>query len=551
MVGTRTSISAGVALSVVVHVWGGYALWKFGNDVTPRAIEGSREIVLDTRSMVQPLAPALAPPPPPPEPKPKPKPEPKPELKPEPPPAEPEEPVARLGIAESDQKSKAWIGYKDPTEHQGRLSEVDQSAMSPAPGIPAPLGGQPSPASPEVPSSAPVPAQAAATVPAAAPPQESKPAPQQPTPASPKPTPATESISADSTAVKSVEPPVEGRQGIDAAAVVQRAEPPRSDASRNDEKDVQGTLNAKNPEGAARPSPSRKPLVDLAGGELPAAREGEPDAKTEEKLPPRKDQTPAAAPKVPDGAMMDPKAEVRLEGLKDSTVIDPDPTRAGSADGTEGNESLTKATPAAKDVASTDPAAEPVDPDKPAEAEAADPDAENSDAPKPDSAEPTDASNAPATAPASAPTSAPSPAISPSAASKQQDAGVPISGERVGETDDREADASSVKRAIEIPLRNGRVAAGEGLELRTVRPRFSTTTLLTSNPKNPVLWIRFGRDGRVADADFVKGFSSGYENIDSPLKDAVLRWRASGKKLEELPPGDGQGVTLIMRIILR
>jgi hypothetical protein len=415
------------------------------------------------------------------------------------------------------------------------LSEVDQSAMSPAPGIPAPLGGQPSPASPEVPSSAPVPAQPVPAQPAATPPQESKPAPQQPTPASPKPTPATESASVNSPAATSVEPPVEGRPGIDAAAVVHRAEPPRSDASRNDEKDVQGTLNAKDAEGAERPSPSRKPLVDLAGGELPAPREGEPDAKTEEKLPPRKDQTPAPAPKVPDGAMMDPKAEVRLEGLKDSTVVDPDPTRAGSADGTEGNETLIKVTPAAKELASTDPAADPVDPDKPAEAAEAEADAEDPDAPKPDAAQPP----------------APSPAIAPSAASKPQDAGVPISGERVGETDDREADASSVKRAIEIPLRNGRVAAGEGLELRTVRPRFSTTTLLTSNPKNPVLWIRFGRDGRVADADFVKGFSSGYENIDSPLKDAVLRWRASGKKLEELPPGDGQGVTLIMRIILR
>lgn len=65
------------------------------------------------------------------------------------PPAPQPEPIEqlRLGIAESDQASENWMGFAEPTPHAAAKSDVEQPALDPAAGTPAPIG-TPSPAAP-------------------------------------------------------------------------------------------------------------------------------------------------------------------------------------------------------------------------------------------------------------------------------------------------------------------------------------------------------------------------------------------------------------------
>jgi len=113
---------------------------------------------------------------------------------------------------------------------------------------------------------------------------------------------------------------------------------------------------------------------------------------------------------------------------------------------------------------------------------------------------------------------------------------------------DRESDASSVRMLTVDKL--GKPLAAKGLNITTVRPRWSTTALMISSPKSPMVRIEFKRNGRVSEAKFIEGQSTGYPDIDEPLLDAIHRWTAKGKVLEDLPPGD-RGVILIIRIQLR
>jgi hypothetical protein len=105
-----------------------------------------------------------------------------------------------------------------------------------------------------------------------------------------------------------------------------------------------------------------------------------------------------------------------------------------------------------------------------------------------------------------------------------------------GIKDRREADASSKVQAL--TYRPGRPVAGEGLEIATVRPRFSVTIQVIARPRNPVVRIQFGRDGKVRRAEFVKKkgktLNTGSVHIDGPLMDAIYRWTAKGVALEPL-----------------
>ncbi len=117
---------------------------------------------------------------------------------------------------------------------------------------------------------------------------------------------------------------------------------------------------------------------------------------------------------------------------------------------------------------------------------------------------------------------------------------------------DRESVATALKEAVDLddwskPL------ARKGLEIKTVRPRWRTTTLLTRLPRNPVVMISFGKDGRVVKAEFIRHegrtLHTGSREVDEPLLDAVYKWRATGKELEQLK--DGDTVSFAIRIVLR
>jgi hypothetical protein len=127
---------------------------------------------------------------------------------------------------------------------------------------------------------------------------------------------------------------------------------------------------------------------------------------------------------------------------------------------------------------------------------------------------------------------------------------VPFTGAGRGEKSDSQSDAFAIAEAITVTP--GRVAAHKGLRITTVRPEWSITTRLTITPRNPVVRIVFGKSGRVIKADFVKGQSSGFEEVDGPLLDALYRWTAAGEALTRIPAHDPlAGVTMSFRVIIR
>jgi len=126
---------------------------------------------------------------------------------------------------------------------------------------------------------------------------------------------------------------------------------------------------------------------------------------------------------------------------------------------------------------------------------------------------------------------------------------VPASGgDAPAEASDRESDPSS--REPDFSVRPGKVMAGEGIQVKTVRPRWSTTTRLTVTPRNPVLEIMFARDGKVKKARFMNGKTTGHKDVDGPLLDSVYRWTATGKKLEEATTNADGTVSFVIRMIL-
>ncbi len=97
---------------------------------------------------------------------------------------------------------------------------------------------------------------------------------------------------------------------------------------------------------------------------------------------------------------------------------------------------------------------------------------------------------------------------------------------------DSESAPVSLNGGQAIDVRPGRVVAGEGIEISTAHPRFSAVALSSSIPKNPLVRIVFDKYGTVIEAEVLR--SSGYPNIDGPILASLYKWKASGKKLEQL-----------------
>lgn len=113
----------------------------------------------------------------------------------------------------------------------------------------------------------------------------------------------------------------------------------------------------------------------------------------------------------------------------------------------------------------------------------------------------------------------------------------------VGVLSEREVIATRIKKAIEIdPRKPNAPIAGKGLEITTVRPRYSTETRLSAVPRNPIVVIRFGADGKVRKAEFLwdgkRRLTSGDSRVDQPLLNAIYRWKAKGTQVDALNPND-------------
>lgn len=114
---------------------------------------------------------------------------------------------------------------------------------------------------------------------------------------------------------------------------------------------------------------------------------------------------------------------------------------------------------------------------------------------------------------------------------------------------DRESDAFSKSDPVDV--KPGQPLAGKGLAIKTVAPRFTTTTRQMIRPKNPVIRVTFGRDGKVIRAEYLPGKDAGHPDVSGPLRDAVLMWTAQGDELLTIPQGDPlAGVFIEFKVIL-
>ncbi len=130
-----------------------------------------------------------------------------------------------------------------------------------------------------------------------------------------------------------------------------------------------------------------------------------------------------------------------------------------------------------------------------------------------------------------------SPAESANRAVEEKPIGTP------GVLSEREVVATRIKRAIDVdPYKPNAPIAGKGLEIITVRPRYSSTVRMSAVPKNPIVLIYFNGAGKVAKAEFLRDrgvvYSSGFSGVDEPLLNAIYQWKAKGKQIDEIEGDD-------------
>jgi len=141
-------------------------------------------------------------------------------------------------------------------------------------------------------------------------------------------------------------------------------------------------------------------------------------------------------------------------------------------------------------------------------------------------------------------------ASSPASPAPLPAAGTPASGDTPGIKSDSESTAASTFEVTSLQF--GKVLARQGLKIRTVRPRFAITTLLTTSPRDATVEITFGRDGSVIRAQFSPGETTGSRDIDDVLVRSAYRWEATGQDLARIPAGKPDaGVTVKIRFILK
>lgn len=118
-----------------------------------------------------------------------------------------------------------------------------------------------------------------------------------------------------------------------------------------------------------------------------------------------------------------------------------------------------------------------------------------------------------------------------------------------GAPSDRESAPVSIAN-VPIQMRElGNPLAAAGLDIKTIRPRFTHYTQLTVRPNNPLIRVEFDRGGRVVKAELLE--SSGHRDVDNPILDAVYRWTAAGKPLETLgAAGSPATIPIEFRIVL-
>lgn len=429
----------------------------------------------------------LTPPEPKPEPTPPPPPPPEPKVI-EPP--RPEEPTpVRLGVEGSTTVTPNWLQSLLEGEHGAPSSTVEQPALTtrmPEP-PPAPPPSAPAGATAAAPPTPP----AAASVPT--PPAPSTPSPQSDQSAPPE-EPSTPAPDAMPSPIEQAPPP------LPAAT----APPPKPS--------VPTPAPGRGREGEADPSAAARELLPVDAKPTPPTNAPvEPPKSPEELLREElsKPVEPRAAGPLRDGPAESPTRE-------DPTT--PPRDEVGPPDALFQRPPPAPSSPRLRDRLDPPDAARPTPPTDPRE-------------PSPPTATPAPSTVLPA-----------GPMVEPRPSGRAIDAI-----DRQAAPADRESDAASPRRTA--VYRNGRVNAGEGLEIKTVRPQFSRLALAFASPRAAVVEMFFDRDGIVRRVTILR--STGFpQEIDEPIKNAVFNWRASGRLVRELPNVPDAGVTVRIEFLM-
>lgn len=492
---SNSSLLIGVAVSALTHVGALYALRHIEVGVGGSHVStASFAPLAPLAAQQQPPVPqdSVRPPPPPPVPA-------------EQPPPKDLDREIRFGDDRSTIESMTWLGTDEPTTPSGKRGELDQAALSPEP------GEEGTPGSPFVaiaPSpSPPSPGATAASQPGA------------PAPSTPLPSPPTS---------EPLPKPLPEPEEPKAAA---RPEKPTDPTRPSDP----AAEELKKPKDAPLPAPSEKVLPKPGSEDVP----GQPDPLSESAGQSGKD-----GPKEPADQKVDQKpdqpADAERKGEKvapsdhDGTAKSPKDagkspdSEAGKPGGTEGK-GAEEATPEQRKANDEKPADEKPADEKPADAT---PEQPTPNVPNPG-------------APAEQPSGPTGPKAAGSPTEGQGDGGQNKLNGRVSE---QESEAFTSKPIVN-PMRDATVQAGKGLKIITRRAVFTNTTLVTQQPRDTLVRVRFQRDGTVKKAEFVEGGSTGNPNIDEPILNAVHRWRASGKDLERLSAKDT--LSVVIRITFR
>ncbi len=116
-----------------------------------------------------------------------------------------------------------------------------------------------------------------------------------------------------------------------------------------------------------------------------------------------------------------------------------------------------------------------------------------------------------------------------------------------GDQADRESDATSVIEAAPANWKSGKPLASPGLEIRTRKPTLTILQRISLSAKNPLCRIKFAANGVPKSVDFLE--RSGSRDFDQAIKASLYRWRARGKRLQELKKDQTADVDI--RIIIR
>lgn len=438
----------------------------------------------------------------------------------------------RLGIDESTAVTMNWIGYDEYEQHLAELAEVEQAAYR----LQAASGSRGT-ASPLLPPAAPSPSVAVS------------------------PNPSDSRLPASAVGTDAATPTNLVSQPTPEVASPAASSPPsEATLTRGSDPELARPLPAPEMPAVARPEPDRGgPAEDAPSSNDPSLPSAASNPST---VDPRKD--PSSTPDDPtvpspttprnpaDGTKPVPPVE-------DPTKTDPrndprtDPTEEPRPSATDPSKVLNPAAPGAAPDApprdATDPASTTVKPPQDAPVDPSDPNAPRDSAIDP-------AKQNPAGDPAVLPTNGPQgggvPGPQPVDGASTTPAPPAPSGEpgdttaKTGELSDRESDPTSI---IEVPVtswRNGRPLAAKGIELKPVRPRFTTLNLVDGVARNPIGELVIGRDGVPQVARIVR--STGNPSIDEAIRSALFKWRASGAQLMKLKPG--QTVTIRLRLIM-